>query len=171
MVIALILPTIFTLLPKNFRVENLSLRRIASISLIAGLAMAFSPLFGVGWLVLNTLLFIQQYISDSDSWRTKTWQHLLENLNKNQFKKRAVLIFAPIFINVPWAFSFIFHPLKGLIEPGLSVESSGQLSVLFFNPGGASAPGLMQLPRSTWNCGNCINPAHNIYLATKKFSS
>jgi hypothetical protein len=105
--------------------------------------MAFSPLFGIGWLVLNSLLFIQQYFSDSQSWRTKSWQHLLENLNKDQFKKRAVLIFAPIFMNLPWAFSYIFHPLEGLIEPGLSVESSGYLSVLLFNPGGESAPGLL----------------------------
>ena len=141
-VIALILPSLFTLLPKNLRVENLSLRRTASISLIAGLAMSFSPIFGIGWLVLNSILFIQQYFTDSENWRTKTWQHLFENLNKEQFKKRSVFILAPIFMNIPWAFSFVFHPLKGLIEPGLSVESSGFLSILLFNPGGPSAPGL-----------------------------
>jgi len=142
-VIALILPSIFTLMPKNLRVENLSLRRTASISLIAGLAMAFSPLFGIGWILLNATLFIYQYFVDSNSWRSKSFQELLQNLNKDQFKKRAVLIFAPIFMNIPWAFTFVFHPLKGLIEPGLSVASSGILSNLLFNPGGPSAPGLI----------------------------
>jgi GT2 family glycosyltransferase len=144
-VIALILPSLFTLLPKNLRIENLSLRRTASISLIAGLAMAFSPLFGIGWLVLNFVLFMQQYFTDSENWRPKSWQHLIENLSKDQFKKRAVFIIAPIFMNIPWAFSFVLHPLQGLIEPGLSVESSGFLSILLFNPGGPTAPGLIFL--------------------------
>ena len=142
-VIALVFPSLFTLMPKNLRVENLSLRRTASICLIAGFATAFSPLFGIGWLLLNSILFIQQYFSDSRTWRTRTFQHLFENLNKDQFKKRAALIIAPIFMNIPWAFSFVFHPFKGLLEPGLSVESSGVLSVLLFNPGGPTAPGLI----------------------------
>jgi hypothetical protein len=43
-------------------------------------------------------------------------------------------------LNIPWAFSFVLHPLKGLLEPGLSVESSGPFSILLFNPGGPSAP-------------------------------
>ena len=142
-VIALILPLLFTLLPKNLRIENLSLRRTAAICLIAGVAMAFSPLFAIAWLLLNLILFIQQYISDSNSWRTRSLQHLLENLDKSQFKKRAGFIFAPIFMNIPWAFNFVFHPLKGLLEPGLSVESSGPLSILLFNPGGPTAPRLI----------------------------
>ncbi|NBU93196.1 MAG: hypothetical protein EBS18_01290 [Actinobacteria bacterium] len=142
-VIALILPLLFTLLPKNLRIENLSLRRTAAICLIAGVAMAFSPLFAIAWLLLNLILFIQQYISDSNSWRTRSLQHLLENLDKSQFKKRAGFIFAPILMNIPWAFNFVFHPLKGLLEPGLSVESSGPLSILLFNPGGPTAPRLI----------------------------
>ena len=160
-VIALILPSLFTLMPKNLRVENLSLRRTASICLIAGVAMAFSPLFGIGWLLLNLILFIQQYISDSTTWRTRTRQHFVENLNKDQFKKRAALIFAPIFMNIPWAFSFIFHPLKGLLEPGLSVESSGVLSVLLFNPGGPTAPGLIFIaPFALFLLISLITPDH-----------
>ena len=143
LVVALILPSLFTLMPKNLRVENLTLRKTAGICLIAGLATAFSPLFGICWIFLNMVLFIQQYISDSNNWREYKWQQILVNLNKDQFKKRAALIFSPIFMNIPWAFSFIFHPLKGLLEPGLSVESAGVQSVLMFNPGGATAPGLI----------------------------
>lgn len=160
-VIALILPSLFTLMPKNLRVEQLSLRRTAAICLIAGFAMAFSPLFGIGWLFLNLILFVQQYITDSESWRTKTFQHLLENLNKDQFKKRTALILAPIFMNIPWAFSFVFHPLKGLLEPGLSVESSGVLSVLLFNPGGPTAPGIIFVaPFALFLLISLITPNH-----------
>ena len=159
--IALILPSLFTLMPKNLRVEQLSLRRTAAICLIAGFAMAFSPLFGIGWLFLNLILFVQQYITDSESWRTKTFQHLLENLNKDQFKKRTALILAPIFMNIPWAFSFVFHPLKGLLEPGLSVESSGVLSVLLFNPGGPTAPGIIFVaPFALFLLISLITPNH-----------
>ncbi len=141
--IALILPSLFTLMPKDLRVEKLSLRRVAGICLIAAVATAFSPLFGIGWILLHILVFIQQYVSDSINWRTIKWQEILQNLGKDQFKKRAALIFAPIAMNIPWAFSFVLHPLRGLLEPGLSVGSSGALSILMFNPGGATAPGLI----------------------------
>lgn len=46
-------------------------------------------------------------------------------------------------MNLPLSLSLIAHPITSLREPGLSLASGDQLSVLIFNPGGLSAPPLL----------------------------
>ncbi|MFM8632763.1 MAG: glycosyltransferase family 2 protein, partial [Candidatus Nanopelagicus sp.] len=50
-VVAILLPTLFTLLEKHKGLLNLTWRKIFSIALIASVAAAFSPLFLLGWIV------------------------------------------------------------------------------------------------------------------------
>ena len=70
---------------------------------------------------------------------------ILKNLDTEEFKKRLALLIAPVLINVPHSFNLIMHPIKALREPGLSIESGNQVSVLLFNPGGLGSPGLLIL--------------------------
>ena len=46
-------------------------------------------------------------------------------------------------MNLPISLSLITNPITSLREPGLSLASGDQLSVLMFNPGGLSAPPLI----------------------------
>jgi hypothetical protein len=143
-VIALLLPGLFTLLEKNKGLENLTWRKIFSITLVAAVAGAFSLLFLLTWTLFHILVFIYTYFTSS-KWRTKEWQQTLKNLDTDEFKKRAALIFTPILINVPISINLLLNPISALREPGLSIESANPLSILFFNPGGPSSPALFIL--------------------------
>jgi hypothetical protein len=143
-VIALLLPGLFTLLEKNKGLENLTWRKIFSITLVAAVAGAFSLLFLLTWTLFHISVFIYTYFTSS-KWRTKEWQQTLKNLDTDEFKKRAALIFTPILINVPISINLLLNPISALREPGLSIESANPLSILFFNPGGLSSPALFIL--------------------------
>jgi len=143
-VIALLLPGLFTLLEKRRGLGNLSWRKIFSITLIAAVAGAFSSLFLLMWSLFHLALFIYSYFSLSN-WRTRNWQQVLKNLDADEFKKRAALIFTPILINVPISINLLLNPVSAIREPGLSIESANLLSILLFNPGGPSSPALFIL--------------------------
>jgi GT2 family glycosyltransferase len=159
--IAFILPILFTLFIKNQSVAEFSIRRLAMIALVAGVAVAFSPLFAITWILLQIGFIIKDYFDDSGNWKKIEPKEILNNLNNKQTKNRLILILAPIAMNIPWAFSFIFHPLRGLVEPGLSVESAGFSSVLLFNPGGATSPAWFLLaPFLLFLIISLISPEH-----------
>jgi GT2 family glycosyltransferase len=143
-VIALLIPGLFTLLEKRRGLGNLSWRKIFSITLIAAVAGAFSSLFLLMWILFHLALFIYTYFSLSN-WRTRNWQQVLKNLDADEFKKRAALIFTPILINVPISINLLLNPVSAIREPGLSIESANLLSILLFNPGGPSSPALFIL--------------------------
>ena len=46
-------------------------------------------------------------------------------------------------MNLPISLSLITNPITSLREPGLSIASGDQLSVLMFNPGGLTSPPLI----------------------------
>jgi len=144
LVIALLLPGLFTLLEKNQGLANLSWRKIFSITLLAAAAGAFSPLFLLSWTLFHIAVFTYTYFTSSN-WRTNNWQQILKNLDKNEFKMRSALIFTPILINVPISINLLLNPISAIREPGLSIESANPLSILFFNPGGPKAPALFIL--------------------------
>jgi GT2 family glycosyltransferase len=143
-VVAILLPTLFTLLEKHKGLLNLTWRKIFSIALIASVAAAFSPLFLLGWIVFHVVALISSYLA-LPNWKTIKWQEILKNLNTGEHKRRAALILTPIFINVPISFNLILNPISALNESGLAVESAGQLWVLLFNPGGVGSPPLYLL--------------------------
>jgi hypothetical protein len=143
-VIALLLPGLFTLLEKNQGLDNLSWRKIFSITLLAAVAGAFSMLFLLVWTLFHLSVFIYIYFTSSN-WRTRNWQQILKNLDVDEFKKRSALILTPILINVPISINLLLNPISAIREPGLSIESASPLSILLFNPGGPSSPGLFIL--------------------------
>jgi hypothetical protein len=136
---AILLPPIFTLLEKNKNLINLTWRKIYSITLLAGIAAAFSPLFLSGWVLFQILVLAHLYFSTT-KWRATKWQEIVENLNNDEFKKRFALLITPILINIPNSLNLILHPISFLREPGLSVPSGDWLSTVLFNPGGPSSP-------------------------------
>ena len=138
---AILLPPIFTLLEKNKNLINLTWRKIYSITLLAGIAAAFSPLFLSGWVVFQVLVFIHLYVTTTN-WRANKWQEIVNNLNNDEFKKRFALLITPILINIPNSLNLILHPITYLREPGLSIPSGDWSSTILFNPGGPSSPAL-----------------------------
>ncbi|MSZ27036.1 MAG: glycosyltransferase, partial [Actinobacteria bacterium] len=144
LVIALILPGLFTLLEKNRGLINIGWRKVFAIALIAGLAGAFSPLFLAAWIVFQIGVILYTYTKGAN-WKTKVISEIRENLSNEEFKKRLALMFMPVLINVPNSITLLLHPIKSLREPGLSLESAGPLSTILFNPGGPSAPAIYVL--------------------------
>jgi GT2 family glycosyltransferase len=138
---AILLPPVFTLLEKNKKLINLSWRKIYAITLLAGIAAAFSPLFLTGWVFFQTSVLVHMYMTTTN-WRSNKWQEIVNNLNDDEFKKRFALLITPILINIPNSLNLILHPITSLREPGLSIPSSDWLSVILFNPGGSSSPAL-----------------------------
>jgi hypothetical protein len=140
--VGIFLPVLLQLLIKNKLVANLTWRRIYLISLVAGFASAFSELFLLGWVVIHFIFILNYYLS-STNWRTYKWKEILDNLNNNEIKKRFTLLITPFLMNLPISLSLITHPITSLREPGLSLASGDQLSVLMFNPGGLTSPPLI----------------------------
>jgi hypothetical protein len=140
--VAIFLPILLQLLIKNKLVANLTWRRTYLIALVAGLASAFSELFLLGWIAIHFIFILNYYLS-STNWRTRKWKEILDNLNNNEIKKRFTLLITPFLMNLPISLSLITHPITSLREPGLSLASGDQLSVLMFNPGGLTSPPLI----------------------------
>ena len=138
---AILLPPIFNLLEKNKKLINLTWRKIYSITLIAGIAGAFSPLFLSCWLLFQFSVFVHLYLTTTN-WRAYKWQGIVSNLNNDEFKKRFALLITPLLIDIPNSLNLIRHPITALREPGLSISSSDWSSVILFNPGGSSSPAL-----------------------------
>jgi len=143
-VIAILLPGLFTLLEKNQGLSDLTWRKIFSIVLIASLAGTFSPLFLLSWIIFHTVLFFYSYFT-SPNWQLFNWQEISRNLGDEKYKKRAALIFMPFFVNLPISLSLILNPVAALKEPGLAVESAGPSSIFLFNLGGPGSPPLFLL--------------------------
>lgn len=137
--VGIFLPVLLQLLIKNKLVANLTWRRAYLISFIAGLASAFSELFLLGWVFIHFIFILNYYLS-STNWRTYKWKEILDNLNNNEIKKRFTILITPFLMNLPISLSLITHPITSLREPGLSLASGDQLSVLMFNPGGLTSP-------------------------------
>ena len=144
LVIALILPGLFTLLEKNRGLINIGWRKVFAIALIAGVAGAFSPLFLAAWIVFQIGVILYTY-SKGANWKSTVVSEIRENLSNEELKKRLALMFMPVLINVPNSITLLLHPIKSLREPGLSLESAGPLSTILFNPGGPSAPAIYVL--------------------------
>ena len=140
--VAIFLPVLLQLLIKNKLVEDLTWRRTYLIALVAGLTSAFSELFLLGWVVIHFIFILNYYLS-STNWRTYKWKEILDNLNNNEIKKRFTMLITPFLMNLPISLSLITHPITSLREPGLSLASGDQLSVLMFNPGGLTSPPLI----------------------------
>ena len=140
--VAILLPILLQLLIKNKFVANLSWRRIYLIAFIAGLASAFSELFLLSWIVIHFIFILNYYLS-STNWQATKWKEIINNLNNNEIKKRSTLLITPFLMNVPNSLSLITNPITSLREPGLSLASGDQLSVLMFNPGGLTSPPLI----------------------------
>jgi hypothetical protein len=140
--VAILLPVLLQLLIKNKLVADLTWRRTYLISLVAGLASAFSELFLLGWIAIHFIFILNYYLS-STNWRTHKRKEILDNLNNNEIKKRFTLLITPFLMNLPISLSLITHPITSLREPGLSLASGDQLSVLMFNPGGLTSPPLI----------------------------
>jgi hypothetical protein len=140
--VAMFLPVLLQLLIKSKLVEHLTWRRTYLIALVAGLASAFSKLFLLGWIMIHFIFILNYYLS-STNWRTYKWKEIQDNLNNNEIKKRFAILVTPFLMNLPISLSLITNPITSLREPGLSLASGDQLSVLMFNPGGLSAPPLI----------------------------
>ena len=138
--VAISLPVIFTLSKHRREINDLSWRRIFTISSLSGLTAAFSPLFLASWCLLHISYFLIRYINFAPNVKNLDPREILHTLDRDEFKKRAVYIFTPLILTIPWSLSLLIHPTRFLLEPGLAFATERRWSMLLFNPGGIGAP-------------------------------
>lgn len=138
--VAISLPIIFSLSKHRREIVDLSWRRIFTISSVAGLTAAFSPLFLACWCLLHISYFLIRYISFAPNPQTLDVREIIHTLNRDEFKKRAIYILTPLILTIPWSLSLLIHPSRFLLEPGLAFSSDRRWPMLLMNPGGVGAP-------------------------------
>lgn len=139
LVVAMLVPILFITLDNYHKLEAITWRRLYFTTFIAGIAAAFSPLFLLVWLGYHLYLLVDYYFSNSGG-RALKISEISKVISQGEFKKRSALLITPFLINIPGSFSLFSAPFSKLFEPGLSLPSGDQFSILVFNPGGPSAP-------------------------------
>ena len=84
--------------------------------------------------------FIQGLMQQFYDRQTLDLREVFHTLDRDEFKKRAVYIFTPLILTIPWSLSLLIHPSRFLLEPGLAFTSDRRWPMLLMNPGGLGAP-------------------------------
>ena len=113
------------------RVDEFSIRKLSTLSLLLALMFAFAPSFFVALLILT----LAAITSDVIEWRRVPDQPLPSSL----LLKRALLLFAPLALTIPWSLEIISSPKKFFIDIGLLSAGGGANLAFTANPGGAGS--------------------------------
>jgi GT2 family glycosyltransferase len=141
LVVAILIPIIFTAFHKHNGLTSLKWRKLYLVTILAAIAATFSPVFLLFWFFYHLYQLVMFYSTLKNS-RSYQWQVILKNLDQEEIKKRTALIITPILINLPISLSVLANPITKLLEPGLSLPAGDPLSILLFNPGGPTSPAL-----------------------------
>ena len=90
----------------------------------------------------QTAILIGEAIEKWPSLRSEKFISFISGESSYSLKRRFALLLLPFFLNFPWSGSLLLHPTQFLLEPGIPTPSGGRWEILFFNPGGTSAPPL-----------------------------
>jgi len=121
-------PRIAMFLTRVKKVEDLHWRSIFGFSLLVGVLTAFSLQAYLGIVLLYCIGLIREL---RDHRNRPDRALLLVRLGR-----RAVLIFTPFLLCLPWSFEAIAHPSRFLLEPGLLIQGGGPDLAFLANPGG-----------------------------------
>jgi GT2 family glycosyltransferase len=138
LVIALLAPILFTLMPRTIEYENLSWRKTYSLALLASLIAAFSSLFLAIWTLTFIALFSRALFNRRDEIRSVGLVKFLMTAELARIRRFFAFLLIPALLTFPWSVSLLSNPTKVLLEPGLSLSGGSFLQVLLLNPGGIS---------------------------------
>ncbi|NCU78005.1 MAG: glycosyltransferase family 2 protein [Actinobacteria bacterium] len=141
LVVAILVPIIFTSLNQHKLLSTLKWRKLYLVSILAAVGATFSPAFLLFWFYYHLFQLVMFYASLKRS-KSYKWQVILKNFDQEEIKKRAALLITPILINLPISLSILANPISKLLEPGLPISAGDPISILLFNPGGPASPAL-----------------------------
>ena len=113
------------------KVDEFSIRKLSALSLLLALMFAFAPPFFIALLILT----LAAVTADVIEWRRVPDQPLPSSL----LLKRALLLFAPLALTIPWSLEIISSPKKFFIDIGLLSAGGGANLAFTANPGGAGS--------------------------------
>ena len=128
MAVLVIGPRLVGFLTRMKKIEDLRWRTIFGFSLLIGVLTAFSLLAYVG----IVLIYSVGLVGDIRDYRNRPSRNLLIT----RMSKRAVLVFTPFLLCLPWSFEALVHPSRFLLEPGLLLQGGGPNLAFLANPGG-----------------------------------
>lgn len=121
-------PRLVGFLTRIKKIEDLHWRSIFGFSLLVGALTAFSLSAYVG----IVLIYSVGLVGDIRDHRNRPSRNLLIT----RLSKRAVLVFTPFLLCLPWSFEALVHPSRFLLEPGLLLQGGGPNLAFLANPGG-----------------------------------
>lgn len=121
-------PRLVSFLGRMKKIEDLRWRTIFGFSLLVGALTAFSLPAYIG----IVLIYFVGLIRDIQDQRIRPDRALL----LTRLSKRAILIFTPFLLCLPWSFEALVHPSRFLLEPGLLLQGGGPNLAFLANPGG-----------------------------------
>ena len=138
LVIALLAPILFTLMPRTIEFENLSWRKTYSLALLASLLSAFSALFLAIWTFTFIALFSRALFNRRDEIKSAGLVKFLMTAELARIRRFFAFLLIPALLTIPWSASLISDPMKVLLEPGVTLSGGSLSQVLLLNPGGVS---------------------------------
>jgi hypothetical protein len=113
------------------KVDEFSIRKMSALSLLLALAFAFAPPFFIALLILTLMAITSDVIEDRRVANKPRLYRLLA--------RRALLLFAPLALTIPWSLEIISAPKKFFIDIGLISAGGGANLAFTGNPGGAGS--------------------------------
>ena len=138
LVIALLAPILFSLMPRTISYESMSWRRTYSLALLASLLSAFSSLFLAIWTITFIALFSGSLFNRRAEIKGTGLIKFLMTAELARIRRFFAFMLIPALLTLPWSASLLFHPTQILLEPGLALSGGSFLQVLLLNPGGIS---------------------------------
>ena len=131
LVIMILAPFLVEVAMQWRKVDEFSIRKMSALSLLLALAFAFAPPFFIALLILTLMAITYDVIEDRRVANKPRLYRLLA--------RRALLLFAPLALTIPWSLEIISAPKKFFIDIGLISAGGGANLAFTGNPGGAGS--------------------------------
>ena len=131
LVIMILAPFLVEVAMQWRKVDEFSIRRMSALSLLLALAFAFAPPFFIALLILTLMAITHDVIEDRRVANKPRLYSLLA--------RRALLLFAPLALTIPWSLEIVSSPKKFFIDIGLISAGGGANLAFTGNPGGAGS--------------------------------
>jgi len=128
LVILALAPFIVTTIYKWETIEEISWRQIFAIAALLSILYAFTLMVFIVAVIGLIVISISDY--------EKHAKVANDELYANRFKKRAVAVFVPFLVNIPYSLEAILQPSRFLVEPGIAIPGAGVVKTVLGDPGG-----------------------------------
>jgi hypothetical protein len=128
LVILALAPFIVTIIYQWETIEEISWRQIFAIATLLSILYAFTLMVFIVAVIGLIVISISDY--------EKHAKLANDELYANRFKKRAVAVFVPFFVNIPYSLEAILQPSRFLVEPGIAIPGAGVVKTVLGDPGG-----------------------------------